>query len=151
MTKGVHLCYCFRVHVLCTPRKRWLISPGNVLRREVMMALLVQQRYTMGSRYNTVHYHSIRFNKIILSYAIDQALISQKSPHISPSRASYGVSVVSILQTVYGTVTGPVCMSCCCMSIISRQFIRFDKQIVPQRTHETCASLSLQCGDAVLT
>ena len=44
---------------------------------------------------------------------INQTLNSQKTPHNLPSRASYGVSLVSILEETDGVITSPHCVSSC--------------------------------------
>ena len=40
-----------------------------------------------------------------------EILESQQTPHTSPSRASYGVSIVRILQKIDRVITAPHCMS----------------------------------------
>ena len=40
---------------------------------------------------------------------MNQVLESQQTPHISPSRASYGVSIVRILEKIDRVVTAPHC------------------------------------------
>ena len=43
---------------------------------------------------------------------MDQALNSQKTPHTSPLRASYGMSFVSILMKNDRVIKGFYCMLC---------------------------------------
>ena len=43
---------------------------------------------------------------------INQTLDSQKTLHSSPSRASYGVSIVRILEKIDRVITAPHCMMC---------------------------------------
>ena len=38
---------------------------------------------------------------------INQRLYLQKTPHISPYRASYGISIVNILEKIDRVITGP--------------------------------------------
>ena len=40
---------------------------------------------------------------------MDQILESQQTPHISPSQASYEVSIVRILEKIYHVITAPHC------------------------------------------
>ena len=53
---------------------------------------------------------------------MDQALNSQKTPHTSPLRASYGMSFVSILMKNDRVIKGFYCSFCCC-SIVPFEFV----------------------------
>ena len=51
---------------------------------------------------------------------MDQALNSQKTPHTSPLRASYGMSFVSILMKNDRVIKGFYCMTNGCFYVCSR-------------------------------
>ena len=46
----------------------------------------------------------------IYIYVMNQILDSQQTPHISPSQASYGVSIVRILEKIDSVITAPRCI-----------------------------------------
>ena len=48
---------------------------------------------------------------------MNQILESQQTPHTSPSRASYGVSFVTILEKTDRVITAPHCI-CICVKIV---------------------------------
>ena len=63
------------------------------------------------------HYDAVQYNMIILHTVlhwlgqnINQRLYSQQTPHISPSRMSYGVFIVRIWEKTDGVATAPHCI-----------------------------------------
>ena len=75
---------------------------------------------------------------------VNQILESQHTPHISPSRASYGVSVVRILEKIDCVMTAPRCTLTSLISleisIISQQNIR-----ISQVLFAFCISCCVSC------
>ena len=68
---------------------------------------------TVDCRYNTVYFIMMLHATLQRQQQnINQILNSQKTPHTSPSRASYGVSVVWIWETIDRVITAPRCTCC---------------------------------------
>ena len=63
--------------------------------------------HTLECRYNAMQYNTINVHP---RQSIDQGLHTLKKPHISPSRASYGVSIVNILEKTDRFITVPHCI-----------------------------------------
>ena len=51
----------------------------------------------------------IHSSAVITRFKINQMLYSQKAPHTSPWRASYGVSFVDIFEKIDRVITAPHC------------------------------------------
>ena len=66
---------------------------------------------TVECRYNSVEYIMILHSALQWQRNINQTLNSQKTPHATPSRASYGVSVVKIWVEIVRVITTPHCMT----------------------------------------
>ena len=65
----------------------------------------------VGCRYNAVHYIIIFYTvQKCLMQDMNQSLYSQKTPNISPSRASNGVSLVRSFETIDRVITAPYCI-----------------------------------------
>ena len=70
------------------------------------------QCYTVECRYNAIQYNMIFHTPLHwLTQNINQALHSQKTLHISPSWASYGVSIVMIWEKIDRIITAPHCIN----------------------------------------
>ena len=65
---------------------------------------------TAKCRYNTVLFIPILRTTLRLQWQkVNQMLQSQQTPHISPSRVRYGVSIVRILEKMDRVITAPHC------------------------------------------
>ena len=65
-------------------------------------------------RYNTIQFITILHLALRLQWQkINQILESQQTPHISPSRESYGVSIVKIWEKIDRVITAPRCIKIC--------------------------------------
>ena len=75
-------------------------------------------------------------------------LESQQTPHTSPSRASYGVSIVRIWEKIDCIITAPHCtLRCCCNTvqyiIILYQALQWhsrNQTLIPQKTPHSSPS-----------
>ena len=67
---------------------------------------------TVMCRYNAVQYN-VKFHTPLhwITQNINQSLDSQKTLHVSPSCASYGVSIVKIWEKIDRVTTAPQCMN----------------------------------------
>ena len=63
---------------------------------------------TVECHYNVIQYNMIMHTSLLwLSQNINESLNPQKTPHISPYRANYGVSFVMILVKIDHVITTP--------------------------------------------
>ena len=81
---------------------------------KLKLGQLVNTIPTVGFNVETVTYKNIKFNvwvstAITVAESENKILGSQQTPHISPSRASYGMSVVRILKKIDCIITAPPC------------------------------------------
>ena len=66
---------------------------------------------TVECRYNAVKFVTILHSALQWQWQnVSQTLDSQNTPHTSPSRASYGVSFVSILEKIDRVLMAPYCI-----------------------------------------
>ena len=67
--------------------------------------------YTVKCRYNAVQFIMILHTGLWKQrQKVNQILESQQTSHISPSRASYGVSLVKIVDKIDHVITAPHCI-----------------------------------------
>ena len=72
------------------------------------------QQFTVESRYNAVQYNIIFHTALQLStHYLGHSTYSQKTPNISSSRTSYGVSIVRIFEEIYCVIMAPHCIELC--------------------------------------
>ena len=75
-------------------------------------SLVNQIWYTVECRYNAVAYIMILHKTLQwIEQSIHQTLNPQKTPHISPWRASYEMSVMRICEKIGRVITAPHCRS----------------------------------------
>ena len=73
--------------------------------------------YRVRCHYNVVQYIAVQYRVILhatlqwLRHNINQSLYSQKTPHISTSWVTYGVSVVKIWETMDPIIMAPHCIT----------------------------------------
>ena len=69
--------------------------------------------YIYTCRYNAAQFITILHTALRWQWQkMNQILVSQRTPHISPSRASNGVSIVRTLETINPVITAPRYMIC---------------------------------------
>ena len=88
-------------------------------------------QYTVGCHYNAVLYNTTLH--ITLQWQrqnTNQGLRSQKTPHISPWRTSYGVSIVMILVKIDGVITALRCNAQCAAHIDTEWTVSFNWFII---------------------
>ena len=72
---------------------------------------------TVECRYNAVQWYTRMLTSLLWPRQnINQGLHSQKTPHISLSRARYGVFIGSVLKKIYRGVTASHCITTCSVS-----------------------------------
>ena len=71
----------------------------------------IYQGSTVGNHYNAVQNNVILYTLLQWQRRyINQSLYSQKTPHISPSRVSYGVSIMRILKKIDRIIMASHCI-----------------------------------------
>ena len=110
---------------------------------------LLSRRGKMIEDANTVaiqcHYNAVQFIMILQTVLqwqqqnVNQTLNSQQTPHTSPSRASYGVSIMRNLKKIGQVLMPPQCITLL-LKISSAQLglIMNSPQIVPRRVWQDC-------------
>ena len=103
----VNECLCTSVLMACC---RLLVSPVLQQWRCCGPALRHQYRYN-GCRCNIIQYNlSLPTSLQWQNQSIYQSWSSQKTPHTSPLQASYGVSIVRILDKIHSITMAPHCI-----------------------------------------
>ena len=96
-------------------RRQRSIPLGGRYRQVSLYCQCVSNRDTEECCYNTVQYHRILQREIQwLWQNTNQSLYSQRTPHISPSWASYGVSIVRILEKIDQIIMTMHCTAILC-------------------------------------
>ena len=79
----------------------------NILSSEQVVPLM----YTVECLYNAVQFTTILFMALRWQEQnLNHTLTSQHTPHSSPVRAMYGVSIVRILKKIDRVITAPLCI-----------------------------------------
>ena len=92
-------------HKMARPQQSW-----GLLTLLTRWASIWTMPNTVECRYNAVTFVTILHSALRLRWLnINQTLDSQKTPHISPSRASYGVPFVRIFEKIGRVITAPHC------------------------------------------
>ena len=88
----------------------WHLDELPVRKQHTHVAYLFWVRLIVKCHYNTVRYNMILLSLLHwLKQNINQTLNWQKTPHTSPSRASYRVSIVRIWEKIDCVITAPHC------------------------------------------
>ena len=89
---------------------RWLETPRRDCDiTKLRLRIMIMFSYTAGCRYNAAQYNMIFHTALQwLKQNMNHSLNSQQTPHSSPLRASYGVSIVGIFEKYWSRYNGTV-------------------------------------------